>query len=237
LELQNNNQSRINSAAPPLFLFAGTGRNTIFTAMFLFVDWAPMAFTLPINQKAPDFLLPGTDGKIYRLGDFKEANALVVFFTCNHCPFVIGSDEVTRRTAEKFAGKGAKFVGINSNSAATHPNDSFYHMVLRMEVGAFPWVYLYDESQEIAKADGALRTPHFYVFDKERKLIYTGCGIDNSREAEKMKVNHLDLALADYFNGKPVGTPLTNPIGCSVKWKDQDAHGMPAEACDLVLPR
>jgi peroxiredoxin len=193
-----------------------------------------MAFTLQLNQHAPDFLLPGTDGKIHRLADFDGASALVVFFTCNHCPYVIGSDEVTRRTAEKFAGRGAKFIAINSNSVATHANDSFYHMVLRMAVCEFPWVYLYDESQETATAYGALRTPHFYVFNKERKLIYTGCGIDNPRETEKAKVNYLDLALADYFSGKPVNTPLTNPIGCNVKWKNQDAHWMPADACDLV---
>lgn len=194
-----------------------------------------MSFTLQINQNAPDFLLPGTDGKIYRLADFGAADALVIFFTCNHCPFVVGSDEVTRRTAEKFAGKGAKFVGINSNSVAVHANDSFYHMVLRMELCEFPWVYLYDESQEVARAYGALRTPHFYVFNKERKLIYTGAAIDSPREAEKMKVNYLELALTDYFSGKPVKTPLTNPVGCNVKWKDHDAHWMPPEACDLVL--
>lgn len=193
-----------------------------------------MAFTLQINQKAPDFLLPATDGKIYRLADFSAASALVIFFTCNHCPFVLGSDEVTRRTAEKFIDKGVKFIGINSNSVAIHPNDSFYHMVLRMAACEFPWVYLYDESQATATAYGALRTPHFYIFDKERKLIYTGRGLDNPREAEKMTVNNLELALSEYFAGKALSAPLTNPIGCNVKWKGQDQHWMPADACDLV---
>ena len=193
-----------------------------------------MAFTLQIGQKAPDFLLPATDGKIYRLADFDTENALVVFFTCNHCPFVVGSDEVTRRTAEKYVAKGTKFVGINSNSVATHPNDSFFHMVMRMEVCGFPWLYLYDESQDAAKAYGALRTPHFYVFNKARTLIYTGRGIDNPREAEKSTVNNLELALSEYYAGTPVSIPLTNPIGCNVKWKDRDQHWMPAEACDLV---
>jgi peroxiredoxin len=193
-----------------------------------------MAFTLQIGQKAPDFLLPATDGKIYRLADFEKDRALVVFFTCNHCPYVTGSDEVTRRTAQKFADKGARFVGINSNSVETHANDSFFHMVMRMAVCEFPWVYLYDESQDAAKAYGALRTPHFYVFNKERKLIYTGHGIDNPREAEKSTTNDLERTLGEYFEGKPVSVPLTNPIGCNVKWKGKDAHWMPAEACDLV---
>ena len=102
-----------------------------------------MAFTLAIGAKAPDFSLPATDGKTYKLSDFKDAKALVIFFTCNHCPFVKGSDEVTRQTAEKYLKKGVKFVGINSNSEKTHPEDSFDNMVLRMKENKFPWIYLY----------------------------------------------------------------------------------------------
>ena len=145
-----------------------------------------MAFTLGIGDKAPDFKLPATDGNTYPLSDFDDADVLVVFFTCNHCPYVIGSDEVTRATAEKYAPKGVKFVGINSNSAVTYPDDDFDHMVARMEEHNFPWVYLYDETQEVALAYGALRTPHFYVFDKDRELVYTGRGVDSPREAGKI---------------------------------------------------
>ena len=193
-----------------------------------------MAFTLPIGQSAPDFALPGTDGVIHRTADFRDAGALVVFFTCNHCPFVLGSDEVTRRTADKFIPKGTAFVGINSNSVTVHPEDSFMHMLFRMSVCNFPWTYLYDESQDVARSYGALRTPHFFLFDEKRKLIYTGRGIDNPRESEKMTVNNLDMALDDYFSGRPIRVPLTNPVGCNVKWKGREAHWMPADACDLV---
>jgi len=193
-----------------------------------------MAFTLQIGDKAPDFNLPATDGGAYRLSDFDDAETLVIFFTCNHCPFVIGSDEVTRATAERYVPNGIKFVAINSNWVETHPQDSFEHMVARMEEQKFPWVYLYDESQEVAYAYGALRTPHFFVFDKERKLVYTGRGVDNPREASKMTVNDLDNALAEHVAGKPVSTPLTNPIGCNVKWRGQEEHWMPGDACDLV---
>ncbi|MCL4863845.1 MAG: thioredoxin family protein [Caldilineaceae bacterium] len=195
-----------------------------------------MAFTLQIGEKAPDFKLPATDGNTYSLADYADAPVLVVFFTCNHCPYVIGSDEVTRQTAERFAPQGVKFVGINSNSKATNPDDDFPHMVERMKQHKFPWLYLYDESQEVALAYGALRTPHFYVFDKDRKLVYTGRGVDNPRETAKMTVNNLAQALEEHLAGKPISTPLTNPIGCNVKWVGQDAHWMPAEACDLVLP-
>ena len=193
-----------------------------------------MAFTLELGAKAPDFNLAATDGRSYRLSDFDNANVLVVFFTCNHCPYVTGSDEVTRRTAEKLIPRGVKFVGINSNSKNTYPEDDFDNMVARMEAHKFPWRYLYDESQEVARAYGALRTPHFFVFDKNRKLVYTGRGVDQPRDTSKMTVNDLERALDEHLAGKPVSVPLTNPIGCNVKWEGKDAHWMPAEACDLV---
>lgn len=193
-----------------------------------------MAFTIQLNDKALDFNLPATDGKNYSLTDFSDYKVLVVFFTCNHCPYVTGSDEVTRVTADKFSSKGVKFVGINSNSKKTYPEDDFPHMVKRMKQHNFPWVYLYDESQEVALRYGALRTPHFYVFDEERKLIYCGRGIDTPRDSSKMTINDLEIALNDHLSGKPVAVPLTNPIGCNVKWDGKDAHWMPADACDLV---
>ena len=193
-----------------------------------------MAFTLQIGDAAPDFQLPATDGSTYALSDFDGAEVLVVFFTCNHCPYVTGSDEVTRATAEKFVSRGVRFVGINSNSKATHPNDDFPHMVERMEEHAFPWVYLHDESQQTALDYGALRTPHFYVFDAERKLVYCGRGVDSPKESSQVSVNDLENALEDVAEGRPVRTALTNPIGCNVKWDGKDAHWMPADACDLV---
>jgi len=194
-----------------------------------------MAFTLQIGEKAPDFELLATDGKTYRLSDFDDAPVLVIFFTCNHCPYVIGSDEVTRQTAEQFIPQGVKFVGINSNSSNTYPEDSFEHMVERIQTHQFPWLYLRDKSQEVALAYGALRTPHFYLFDKDRKLVYTGRGVDNPIETSKMTVNDLERALREHLAGESVSIPYTNPIGCNVKWDGKDAHWMPPEACDLVL--
>jgi peroxiredoxin len=193
-----------------------------------------MAFTLALGAKAPSFSLPGTDGRTHRLEEFGSSPVLVLFFTCNHCPYVLGSDEVTRRTAEKFRSKGVAFVGINSNSVAIHPEDDFPSMVARMEQQRFPWLYLRDESQEVARAYGALRTPHFYVFDRDRRLVYTGRGVDSPRETANMTVNDLENALADHLAGNEVRVPLTNPIGCNVKWIGKDAHWMPPEACDLV---
>jgi peroxiredoxin len=191
-------------------------------------------FTLELGASAPAFSLPATDGKTYSLGDFAGAKVLVIFFTCNHCPYVTGSDEVTRTTASRFAPQGVRFVGINSNSVNTYAEDSFAHMVERMKAHKFPWIYLRDETQDVARAYGALRTPHFYVFNAIRKLVYTGREVDSPRDTAKMKVNDLANALEDHLAGRPVRVAKTNPIGCNVKWDGKDAHWMPAEACDLV---
>ena len=194
-----------------------------------------MSFTMSIGSKAIDFSLPATDGNNYSLQDFSDTDILVLFFTCNHCPYVIGSDEVTRRTAEKYREKGVGFAGINSNSKNTYSDDDFPHMVERMEKYNFPWIYLYDESQDIARAYGALRTPHFYVFNKARELVYTGRAVDNPKDTSRMTVNDLDRTLDEIISGKSVSTEVTNPLGCNVKWDGKDAHWMPPEACDLVL--
>ncbi len=193
-----------------------------------------MTFTLSLGSSAPDFRLPATDGRTYSLADFADAQALVIFFTCNHCPYVTGSDETTRETALRHAAAGVRLVGINANSVRTVPEDDFAHMVVRQQQQRFPWVYLRDESQDVARAYGALRTPHFYVFDRARKLVYTGRGVDQPRDSTKATINDLDLALTDHLAGRAPRTALTNPIGCNVKWDGQDAHWMPGDACDLV---
>ncbi len=193
-----------------------------------------MSYTIDIGTKAPFFSLPATDGKKYSLNDFDTSRFLVVFFTCNHCPYVIGSDEITRQTAMKYAAKGVRFVAINSNSPNTYPEDDFEHMVKRMNEHKFPWVYLYDATQEVVRAYGGLKTPHFFVFDEQRRLVYTGRGIDSPRDPSRMTVNDLDRALDELTSMKPVSVTKTNPIGCNIKWEGKDPKWMPPEACDLV---
>jgi peroxiredoxin len=191
-------------------------------------------FTLRLGAPAPDFDLPATDGNNYSLSELTGGKALVVFFTCNHCPYVRGSDEDTRRIVEKYQRHGIEFVGINSNSVNTNEGDSFDAMVDRMRLERFPWIYLHDETQAVAKAYGALRTPHFFVFDTNGILVYTGRAIDKPRDYTQATEHDLENALDALLSGKPITTPLTNPIGCNVKWDGEDAHWMPAEACDLV---
>ncbi len=192
-----------------------------------------MAYTLKIKEKAPDFKLRGTDEKIYELKDFK-APVLVIFFTCNHCPYVLGSDENTRKTALAYESRGVQFVGINSNSANTYPTDSYINMQRRMKQYRFPWIYLHDETQEVARAYGALRTPHFFVFNDKRELIYTGRAVDNPKEPLEAKSFDLEKALEEHLSGTEISKPVTNPIGCNIKWDGKPAHWMPDEAKDLV---
>lgn len=192
-----------------------------------------MSFTLQLGQKAPEFNLISTSNENVSISSF-DSKFLVIFFTCNHCPYVTGSDEVTRQTANKFRDKDVSFIAINSNSANTYQEDSFENMVLRMEEYNFPWVYLHDADQEIALKYGALKTPHFYVFNEQRELIYTGRGVDSPLDANKIKINNLELVLDELTSNTLISIPITNPIGCSVKWEGKDSHWMPPEACDLI---
>ena len=192
-----------------------------------------MSFTLQLGQKAPEFNLISTTNENISISSF-DSKFLVIFFTCNHCPYVTGSDEITRQTANKFKDKDVSFIAINSNSANTYQEDSFENMILRMEEYEFPWVYLHDADQEIALKYGALKTPHFYVFNEQRELVYTGRGVDSPLDANKIKINNLELVLDELTSNTLISIPITNPIGCSVKWEGKDSHWMPPEACDLV---
>jgi hypothetical protein len=107
-------------------------------------------------------------------------------------------------------------------------------MVLRMEEFNFPWLYLHDESQITAKDYGALKTPHFFVFNDSWRLIYTGRNTDNPRDTSQKTTNDLSSALEEAVQGKKISVPITNPVGCNIKWEGKPAHWMPVEACDLV---
>ncbi|MFW5840530.1 MAG: thioredoxin family protein [Planctomycetota bacterium] len=193
-----------------------------------------MAFTLELGEKAPEFDLPGVDGKNHSLDDYSDAKLLIVVFSCNHCPYVVGSEDRMNKLYDDYKSKGVEMVAINSNEEQNHPTDDFDHMVQRAREKGFEFDYLRDQSQEVAKAYGALRTPHFYVFDEDRKLRYTGRMDDNPRQPGEETTAELRDALDALLEGKEPPLPMTNPIGCNVKWKGQDAHWMPPEACDLV---
>ena len=193
-----------------------------------------MSYTIMPGDHAPNLKgLLATDGLTYSLDDLKLKSFTVIFFSCNHCPYVTGSDELTRGIANKFE-QDVNFVAINSNSKNTYEEDSYEHMVKRMEEHNFPWLYLHDASQQAAKDYGALKTPHFYLFDNNWKLIYTGRATDNPRNTNEREANDLEEAIDAAISGKQVSVSITNPIGCNIKWDGKPAHWMPAEACDLI---
>tara|TARA_B100000029_G_scaffold483286_1_gene534323 strand:- start:278 stop:859 length:582 start_codon:yes stop_codon:yes gene_type:complete len=193
-----------------------------------------MSYTLQIGDQAPNFEnLLSTEGKRYGQKDFNNKPLKVIFFTCNHCPYVTGSDELTREVAEEFQDSSV-FIGVNSNSENTYEEDSYQNMIKRMESFRFPWVYLHDETQEMAIDYGALKTPHFFIFDESWKLIYTGRNTDNPRDTSQKTSNDLYIALDQATRDEDISTPVTNPIGCNIKWEGKPAHWMPPEACDLI---
>jgi peroxiredoxin len=193
-----------------------------------------MAFTLEIGKKAPDFSLPAADGKTYRLADFVAAPVLVVCFSCNHCPYVIGNEAREKAFVEKYRGRGVAYVAINSNDVQAHAEDDFPNMQTRAKALGFTWPYLRDESQAVAKAYGALKTPHFFVFDQARVLRYVGRMDNSPRDGALAKTHELADAVEALLAGKPVPLPVTEAVGCTVKWRGKDPHFVPADVCDLV---
>lgn len=193
-----------------------------------------MAFTLQIGAAAPDFNLKGVDGKMYSLEHFKSCRVLVVAFWCNHCPYVIGSEERVNAFALKYAPHNVSLICINSNEEENHPTDSYDHMVERARERNYAFAYVRDETQDVARAYGALRTPHFYVFDEQRKLRYTGRFDDNPRTPGQQTTHEVVDAVEALLAGCEPPVTVTNPIGCNVKWKGMPNKWMPPEACDLV---
>jgi len=175
--------------------------------------------TLPIGTPAPDFNLPGTDGLTYQLSSFKDAGIWVISFTCNHCPYAQGVEERFIRLARHYKTKGVAFTAISANDALKYPDDSFANMKKRAVEHQYPFPYLYDESQATAKAYGAVCTPHIFVFDRNRQLIYEGRIDDNWKDESAVKHHDLRDALDAALAGKPIKNAQTNPMGCSIKWK------------------
>jgi peroxiredoxin len=173
-----------------------------------------------IGTPAPDFKLMNVDGRLVGLSDFDDKPALLVIFMCNHCPFVKHVADGLTQLAGDYLPKGAAIVGINSNDAAAHPQDSPEQMVHEAEQRGYPFPYLYDETQEVAKAYGAACTPDFFLYDKSRKLVYRG-QLDASRPGNNIPVTGGDLraALDAVLAGKSPLEKQIPSIGCNIKWR------------------
>ena len=178
--------------------------------------------SLEIGDSAVDFELPNANeqngGKSLNLEKSLKPNGLVVVFECNHCPYVIASIDRMNHIAEFCEANEIGFVGINSNDASVYANDSFEHMVKRAEKG-MPYPYLFDESQSIAKAYGAKRTPEFFLFDGNRDLVYRGRMDDSPKDPSQVTATDLKDAIDALVDGAAIAVKETESIGCSVKWK------------------
>ena len=175
---------------------------------------------LTLGTEAPDFSLVNVDGRTVSLADFEAAPALLVIFLCNHCPFVIHVADHLAELVREYQAQGVAVVGISSNDVATHPQDSPEQMVREAEERGYTFAYLYDETQEVAQSYHAACTPDFYVFDKDRRLVYRG-QMDSSRPDSGIPVRGEDLraALDATLAGRPVPQDQKPSIGCNIKWK------------------
>lgn len=174
--------------------------------------------TLNIGDALPAFSLPATDGLTVDTHMIKD-KVLVVIFTCNHCPYAQAYEDRLIKLANYFDEEGVLFVLINSNDATNYPEDSFAKMVERHNEKLYPFPYCVDESQSVAKAFGALCTPHCFVFNVDRKLKYKGRIDDNWRDGDSATEHNLRDAIAAVVNGDEPPAHEVNAIGCSIKWK------------------
>ena len=175
---------------------------------------------MPLGTRAPEFQLPSTNGKMVSLSDFKSAPALVVIFMCNHCPYVKHIRAGLAQLARDYVPRGVAIVGISSNDVANYPDDSPAKMAQEVKSAGYIFSYLYDETQEVAKAYRAACTPDFYLFDKEQRLAYRG-QFDDSRPGSGIPITGKDLraALDAVLSGQQVAPRQTPSIGCNIKWK------------------
>jgi peroxiredoxin len=173
---------------------------------------------LALGSQAVDFHLKSVDGKHYRLGDFADKKAMVVVFSCNHCPYVQAYEDRMVKLQHDYSGKGVTLIAINSNYDHDYPEDSYEKMVERSKEKGFNFPYLRDEAQDIARKYGAICTPHVFAFDQNRTLQYKG-RIDDNRNPGEVKTHDLSNALDAILQGRRPTVQETRPFGCSIKWK------------------
>ncbi len=173
-----------------------------------------------LGTSAPAFSLPDTEGKIVSLDTFKAAPALLVMFICNHCPYVKHIRVGLAALTQEYLRRGVAIVGINSNDAESYPADNPDRMREEKQSAGYPFAYLFDESQAVAKAYDAACTPDFFLFDGQRRLVYRG-QMDESRPGGAVPVTGSDLrqAMDAVLAGKPVSSKQTPSVGCNIKWK------------------
>lgn len=173
---------------------------------------------LRLGETAPDFSLPAVEGRTYGLSDFSDQSVLVVLFSCNHCPYVQAYEERLMAVQRDYADRDVQLVAINSNEDTHHPEDSFENMVKRAKAQGYNFPYLRDASQAIAQAYGATHTPQIFVFDRDRRLRYTGKIDNNWQNPQAVTRRYLREALDALLREAEPAEPTTHAIGCTIKW-------------------
>ncbi len=174
------------------------------------------------GDEAIGFNLKNIDGKMVSLKDYKDAKGFIVIFTCNHCPYAVAYEDRIIALDKNYKKKGYPVIAINPNDAEAYPSDSFENMIKRADEKGFTFPYLYDETQEIAKAYGATRTPHVFLLEKEAgKLIvkYVGAIDDNYQDSAAVNEKYVEAAIENLIAGDEVGITQAKAIGCTIKWK------------------
>ena len=188
-----------------------------------------MGFTIDVGAAAPGFHLRGVDGGMHGLNEYADKKAVVVVFTCNHCPAAVACEDRLVQLQKGYADKDVQLVAINPNEDEGHPTDGYEHMIERARDKGFNFPYLRDDTQDVAKAYGAVRTPHVFLLDGDRKVVYHGRIDDNVNDPSAVTKQDLRQAIDEVLAGKPVSEPVTTPVGCTVKWWGKDPHWMPEE--------
>ena len=173
---------------------------------------------LASGTAAPTFDLPGTDGRNHALQDLADRNVAVVVFTCNHCPYAKAWEGRLIDIAKDYEARGVGFMLVGSNDPVQYPEDSFVEMTERATARNYPFPYLFDESQAIARAYGAERTPEVFVFDVGRELRYHGA-VDDDQDEQAVTTNYLRDALDAVLAGETLAIGETPAVGCTIKWK------------------
>ncbi len=173
---------------------------------------------MKIGDQIIDFKLPGVDGRVYSIDSFDKSKPIAIIFWCNHCPYVKAWEDRIVKIGKKYKDK-VNFVLINSNDPKRYPEDSFDNMKKRAEEKGYPFPYLFDESQDVARKYGAQRTPEIFLFDQNHKLVYHGAPDDNWEDETKVKNYYFVDALEAVLKGQFPSIQETQPVGCTVKWK------------------
>ena len=174
----------------------------------------PAFATVEIGDKGPDFMLFGVDYRYHHLEKYEDAKAIVLVFTCNHCPVAVAYQDTLIELANKYQEKGIQFIAINTNPQDMVPADGFPQMIERAKEKGFPYPYVYDETQAVSRAYGATHTPHIFVLGPKRTLVYIGA-VDNRHKEPHYLADALDALLA----GDEIERPVTRQFGCSVKYR------------------